>query len=106
MDKPFESYDIETYFGEVAREEAHEIAKEIVEEIRASEMTGVKYVNKVPVDTGRLRDSYEATRTEYGAEVTSDVEYRDYVEYGTRYMQAQPHVRPAIEAVKRRRGMT
>jgi len=106
MDVPFERYDIEKIFQDAYRDECFEIAQEIVEEIRQSAVTGVKYINRVPVDTGRLRDGYEAHLTGNGAEVTSDVEYRDYVEFGTRYMEAQPHVGPAIEAVRARRRMS
>lgn len=52
----------------------------------------------VPVDTGRLRASI--TTRDSGPltwEVYTNVEYAPYVEYGTRYMAAQPFARPAYE---------
>lgn len=52
----------------------------------------------VPVDTGRLRASI--TLNKIGnliVEVFTVVEYGPYVEYGTRYMAAQPFMRPAYE---------
>lgn len=55
-----------------------------------------------PVDTGRLRDSIT---WELGmmnglpsARVGTNVEYAIYVETGTRYMSAQPFLRPALGA--------
>lgn len=61
-----------------------------------------------PVDTGKLRDSidtfFSATSGKagnWGVEVTatntSGVQYGSFVEYGTRYHEAQPFLRPAIE---------
>lgn len=53
-----------------------------------------------PVDTGRLRASIMATKGSDGlgpfVEIGTNVEYAAYVEFGTRYMAAQPYLRPAI----------
>lgn len=49
-----------------------------------------------PVDTGRLRSSVFARRGDGYVEVGSNVQYAAYVEFGTRYMAAQPYLRPAI----------
>lgn len=53
----------------------------------------------VPVLTGDLRDSIEATSVGYGreAEVTVGMYYGGYVEHGTRFMAAQPFLGPAVE---------
>lgn len=58
-----------------------------------------------PVDTGRLRDSITGYVQELAvvqmrikAIVGSEVEYAGFQEYGTRYMGAQPYLRPALEA--------
>lgn len=55
-----------------------------------------------PVDTGRLRASInhrlEADGQGLVAIIGSDVEYAPYVEFGTRYMRAQPYLRPALNA--------
>ena len=57
---------------------------------------------RCPVDTGRLRASIHTRQIDggLGAEVLTDVYYAVYQEYGTRYMSAQPYMRPAAEAVK------
>lgn len=53
-----------------------------------------------PVDTGRLRSSIMATRGQDGmgpwVEVGTNVYYAAFVEFGTRYMAAQPYLRPAL----------
>lgn len=77
---------------------AEEVAEDIVSFIRSSPET--------PVLTGALRASYH---TSYEPEtdtwqVVSEVDYWRYVEFGTRRSQAEPHVRPAIEAVVAARG--
>jgi HK97 gp10 family phage protein len=54
---------------------------------------------RVPVDTGRLRNSI-AVETEQGglsATVGTNVEYGPFVEYGTRRAHAQPYLFPAFE---------
>lgn len=50
-----------------------------------------------PVDTGRLRNSYEhfVDEGERVAVVGTNVEYGKHVELGTRRQRAQPHLRPA-----------
>ena len=54
---------------------------------------------RVPVATGRLRDSLQiaADPEEDGTLVGTDVEYAVYVEYGTSDTAAQPFLRPALE---------
>lgn len=57
-----------------------------------------------PVDIGRLRSSI-THRLEQDAQgllgvVGSDVEYAIYVELGTRFMRAQPYLRPALRAAQ------
>lgn len=55
-----------------------------------------------PVDTGRLRSSitHSVERDGRGLVgfVGTNVEYAIYVEFGTRYMRAQPFLRPALRA--------
>ena len=57
-------------------------------------------VKKCPVDTGRLRDSIaHETKTYNGGGdmiVGTNVEYAQYVEYGTTRQKAQPYLKPAI----------
>lgn len=61
-----------------------------------------KEMRTVPVDTGNLKRSILLSVEDNG--MTSTVEptanYAGYVEYGTRYMDAQPYVRPSYEQQK------
>ncbi len=50
----------------------------------------------VPVDTGALRSSIEDTYVDPTGVITVGTDYWRYVEYGTRYMDAQPYIRPAL----------
>jgi HK97 gp10 family phage protein len=54
---------------------------------------------RCPVDTGRLRNSIAIEPADEGLSGTvgTNVEYAPYVEFGTRYMPAQPFLLPAIE---------
>lgn len=55
-----------------------------------------------PVDTGYLRRSINMNLLEAGLTgiVGPTVDYASYVEYGTRFMSAQPYVRPAFNYQK------
>lgn len=55
-----------------------------------------------PVDTGNLRRSISLSVKDGGmtAEVTATADYSAYVEYGTRYMEAQPYMQPAFNVQK------
>lgn len=60
---------------------------------------------RCPVDTGTLRSSYHVTQKgKDSVEVGTNVEYAAYVEYGTKFQHAQPHVRPAIQVTQRKFG--
>lgn len=52
-----------------------------------------------PYDTGNLRRSIKLDVSDNGmtATVTAHAEYAPYVEYGTRYMDAQPYMTPSFE---------
>lgn len=56
---------------------------------------------RAPERTGRLRRSYtwEVGRGGAWVEVSSNVVYAPYQEFGTRYIGGRPHVRPGTEAV-------
>lgn len=55
-----------------------------------------------PIDTGNLRQKITLEITDGGktAEVESTAEYGAYVELGTRFMKAQPYLKPAFEEQK------
>jgi HK97 gp10 family phage protein len=54
---------------------------------------------RVPVDTGRLRNSITHEQSEDGMKgrVGTNVEYGPYVEHGTRRMRARPYLFPSLE---------
>lgn len=56
----------------------------------------------VPVDTGTLKRSIRLAIKDNGltSEVSANTDYAGYVEFGTRYMDAQPYMRPAYNAQK------
>ena len=58
-----------------------------------------KEMRTVPVDTGFLKRSITLTMKDNGltgvVEPTAD--YASYIEYGTRFMAAQPYVRPSYD---------
>jgi len=51
----------------------------------------------VPVRTGHLRSSIYVKIQEWVAEIGAEATYALFVEFGTRYMQAQPYLYPAIQ---------
>lgn len=56
----------------------------------------------VPIETGELHDGIhiiEQTETS-GSYGVTDVEHAEPVEFGTYKMQAQPYLRPSIDAMK------
>lgn len=76
-----------TGLGEALRE----IAQIIVDEAQAN----------APVDTGYLRDHIRMTEeSDTSVTVVSEAEYSSFVEFGTRYMSAQPFFEPAIESAR------
>jgi len=70
-----------------------------VHRLLASWAADVKALAKqlVPVRTGHLRSSIYAKIQEWVAEIGAEATYALFVEFGTRYMQAQPFLYPAIQ---------
>lgn len=66
-------------------------------QLNGSEMMQ-KAQREAPVDTGQLRRSIQLDIIDGGmtAKVSANTEYAAYVEYGTRFMGAQPYLRPAL----------
>ena len=50
-----------------------------------------------PVDTGMLRASITSTGSGSEYEIGTNIEYAPFVEFGTKYMAAQPFLFPAFE---------
>ena len=81
--------------NEAARQRARDIAQEICDEIATNPGT--------PELTGLLRYGYYVSEDANGdALVKSNVRYWQFVEFGSGHGDAQPHLRPAIEAVRAR----
>ena len=61
-----------------------------------------KAQQNAPVDTGTLKRSIGLEITDGGmsAEVEPTAEYAPYVELGTRFMEAQPYLKPAFDEQK------
>lgn len=57
-----------------------------------------------PIDTGNLRRKIALDITDGGltAEVEPTADYAAYVEYGTRFMEAQPYLKPAYDEQKKK----
>ena len=70
-----------------------------VHRLLASWAADVKALAKqlAPVRTGHLRSSIYAKIQEWVAEIGAEATYAIFIEFGTRYMQAQPYLYPAIQ---------
>lgn len=55
-----------------------------------------KAMRAAPVDTGFLKRSITLDVNALQAKVTSEAEYAAYQEYGTRFQNGTPHIRPAF----------
>lgn len=60
-----------------------------------------KAIRTAPFDTGTLRRSITTEVVDDGmtAVIEPHTEYAQYVEYGTRFMEAKPYMRPAFAEV-------
>jgi HK97 gp10 family phage protein len=54
--------------------------------------------NRAPVDTGVLRNSITVSSAEEGAQVSATVPYARFVQFGTRYMEAQPFISDEVNS--------
>lgn len=73
-----------------------EAVKRVVKQ-NGAELQG-KAQRNAPVDTGNLKRSIRLEIKDRGLTVVSEAtaEYAPYVEWGTRYMGAQPYMKPAF----------
>jgi len=67
--------------------------------IKAGTVVKASAKANAPVRTGRLRDSISSKvdKVRQEAVIGPNVEYAIYQEFGTKYMKAQPYMRPALE---------
>ena len=77
-----------------------ETAKKIVRQNGAE--LQAKAQRNAPVDTGTLKRSIglEVSGSGLTAKVAPGTEYAPYVEWGTRYMNAKPYLKPAFNVQK------
>lgn len=80
-------------YAKPAQRRCKQICDEIVDILRA---------DPEPRVTGELLSSYRTVDRPPGAEIVTDVRYWHFVEFGTSKMEAKPHIRPAVEIVRRR----
>ena len=57
-------------------------------------------VEIAPIDTGNLKASISYRVKDDTAIVGASADYAEYVEYGTKFSQKQPYMRPAIDAMR------
>jgi len=57
-------------------------------------------LSAVPVDTGTLKNSYSSEVTDTSFRGHFAAPYAAFVEWGTRFMAAQPYAEPAVRAVE------
>lgn len=72
---------------------------------------GVAYKKGYSKGTNRDNTSLAITESGMAAEVTTNTDHIGYIEYGTRYMDAEPAVKPAFDITSKRfiedlRGLT
>lgn len=61
-----------------------------------------KAANLAPVDSGNLRNSmYRKDISDMRVEVGNTADYAVYVEFGTRFMGAQPYLIPAVDETRK-----
>lgn len=90
--------------GKDFRRLAEEVRKALETAIQenADDLQAVARRN-APVRTGFLRDHINVVKQgPLHVDVTSEAPYASFVEFGTRYMAAQPYLMPAIEEVRPR----
>jgi HK97 gp10 family phage protein len=88
---------------------AQEVKKALMEAFKAT-VEAVPFmaenvaIEKVPVDTGRLKGTIKAqiegTSENPVLVLSANTDYAKYVEFGTYKMKAQPFLRPAIEYIE------
>jgi len=67
---------------------------------KAAEMFQAEAQRRVPVKTGKLRDSIKVRRSGKGFRVKPGEKYAGYIEFGTQSTKAQPYMRPAFDEVQ------
>lgn len=92
---------IDSNIDQVARQLRVEAEKAIEAAKKELQLTALEVEREAklnaPVDTGILRASITNEEVGEGYEVFTDVEYAQFIEYGTQYQAAQPFLGPALD---------
>ena len=78
---------------QVEAEAGEKIAERAGGQVVANDMR-----KRAPVDTGALRDSIRVSAAKEGAQVSANVPYARFVQFGTRYMEAQPFISDEVNS--------
>lgn len=78
---------------QVEAEVGEKVAERAGAQVVASDMR-----RRSPVDTGALRNSIAVSSAEEGAQVSVAVPYARFVQFGTRYMEAQPFISDEVNS--------
>ena len=74
-----------------------EVGEKVAEQAGAG-VVAADMRNRAPVDTGALRNSIAVSSAGEGAQVSVMVPYARFVQFGTRYMEAQPFISDEVES--------
>jgi HK97 gp10 family phage protein len=78
---------------QVEAEVGEKVAEQAGAQVVAADMR-----NRAPVDTGALRNSVTVSAEGEGAKVAVMVPYARFVQFGTRYMEAQPFISDEVQS--------
>lgn len=67
----------------------NEVSKDILKSVK----------DLTPVDTGKARNGWEIEESQNGALITNDVDYIEYLEYGTKHQRAYAMVRLTMQNI-------
>lgn len=90
--------ELQAHLLDLAKKVDKQVSQEALKDSGAYLMRQAKA--NAPVDTGELRRGIKGSFKGQSYEVVSTKAYSGYVEYGTRFMSAQPFMKPAFEDAK------
>ena len=85
----------------VTMQDVKQVVKQNGAELQQKMQTKAEFTKGYQTGTTKRSIGLEIKDTGFTAEVAPTTEYAPYLEYGTRFMEAQPFVRPALEEQER-----
>jgi HK97 gp10 family phage protein len=73
-------------------------AGEQIAELAGAQVIATDMRTRAPIDTGALRNSITVSAEGEGAKASAAVPYARFVQFGTRYMEAQPFISDEVES--------